>query len=202
MGFGMATSWHTIPSHQRRMMGFLLAAILLHSLVLFGLQVNGVGVRPELPDWMNIRLVAGIDESVDIDMVPKPRPQPVKPKPVETNKTSAKEPVTEKAEPQAQPQAQHFVKADSRPFEFENPKPFYPAAARRRGMQGTVLLGLEVDTRGKVSFIRIKKSSGYRLLDEAAIDTVRRWRFIPAKENDTAVRSVVEVPVKFSLQDS
>ena len=196
----MHLNWQQIPAHQRRMSGFLLAAVVLHSLVLLGLHAGGYDVQPELPDWMNIRLVAGIDESVYKDMPVKPQRAQAKPKPLKRINTANEQAENEISEAEQQAEAQHFVEADSRPYEHENPKPFYPAAARRRGMQGQVLLRVEVNVRGKVSNIELKKSSGYRLLDDAAITTVKQWRFIPAKNHNKLVTSVVEIPVRFELK--
>ena len=192
--------WHSSPVQHRRMGLFLLLAILLHGMVLYYYNQQAEEVRPQLPDWINIKLVAGIDQSEnktpnkqtsELKRVPKPV-EAVKPQPQSQQKT----PQTSKAA-----EAEHFVKADSRPLEYENPKPFYPAAARRRGMEGTVLLQVEVNERGKVSFIELKKSSGYRLLDNAAISTVKQWQFIPAKDDNRVVVSRVEVPVRFKLEE-
>lgn len=194
----MYLNWQQLPSHTRRMTGFLSAAVFLHGFALYLMYAGGISVYPELPDWMNIKLVAGLDISPQKDEITRPKQAVPKPKPVTSGKT---EQVSEELlEPEQQAEAQHFVKADSRPYEHENPKPFYPAAARQRGMQGLVLLGVEVDIRGKVSRVVLKKSSGYRLLDNAAAETVKRWRFIPAKKDHTSVVSVVDVPIRFELK--
>lgn len=199
MDISLSMSLRQVPAHHRRMSGFLLAAVVLHSFVLFGSPGRDHGAHPELPDWVNIKLVAGIDEAVN-SITPVKSSVPVsRPKPVE-NKTAREQQAEEKpAKPVPQPRAQHFVRADSRPFAHENPRPFYPAAARNRGMQGIVLLLVDVDMRGKVSQVEVKKSSGYRLLDESAVATVARWRFVPAKRDDRAVASRVEVPIRFEL---
>ena len=188
-----------IPSHQRRIFLFLSAALFLHGAALFGLQAGGFMLHPELPDWMNIKLVAGLDTGHEHNIPDKKSQPPAQAKLVENNHAANEQAVDKPTEPQ-QAQAQDFVKADSRPFEFENPKPFYPAAARRRGMQGQVLLQVEVNVRGKVSNIKLKHSSGYRVLDESAISTVSHWRFVPAKSGGEAVRSVVLIPIRFELK--
>ena len=49
--------------------------------------------------------------------------------------------------------------------------------------------------------VEIKKSSGFRLLDQAAIKAVRHWKFQPGRIGDLPVESKVEIPIKFSLQE-
>ena len=59
------------------------------------------------------------------------------------------------------------------------PKPEYPAEARARDLGGDGLYILHLDQKkGTVRFVTVEKSTGYRLLDNAAIDCLRRWRFI------------------------
>jgi periplasmic protein TonB len=58
------------------------------------------------------------------------------------------------------------------------PPPTYPGFALRNRQQGTVVVEILVDAQGKVTMARVQKSSGYPLLDEAAVDVVqKRWRF-------------------------
>jgi protein TonB len=82
-----------------------------------------------------------------------------------------------------------------------NPPPRYPAAARRRGVEGTVLVRLKVDGRGRVLDAEVLRSSGSKLLDEAAASALRRWRFTPGWDQKGVVESTVTVPVKFALRD-
>jgi protein TonB len=89
---------------------------------------------------------------------------------------------------------------DRMPSYRYNPKPRYPHAARRRGQEGKLLLLVEVLPSGRVGKIEIEKSSGFELLDNAAIDTVKRWRFVPAKRGANPVRAWVKIPVEFNLR--
>ncbi len=61
-----------------------------------------------------------------------------------------------------------------------NTPPPYPSMARRLGEEGEVRLDVRVGTDGAVIDVRLKKSSGSQLLDQTAIDTVKKWRFRPA----------------------
>ncbi len=81
----------------------------------------------------------------------------------------------------------------------ETPLPAYPPAARQQGLEGVVLLAVRVRADGRVGEIRVRESSGARLLDESAVTAVKRWTFVPARQGPRAVDSWVEVPVKFAL---
>lgn len=80
-----------------------------------------------------------------------------------------------------------------------NPMPSYPPAARRRGIEGKVVLDVLVSAEGQALAVEIARSSGSSLLDEAARETIRRWRFRPATRGDKAIEARATVPVQFSL---
>ncbi len=81
-----------------------------------------------------------------------------------------------------------------------NPPPRYPRTARRRGAQGTVILSVYVDAQGRVANLWIFESSGFRVLDNAALEGVKKWSFEPGRKGDTKVAMWVNVPVRFELQ--
>lgn len=81
----------------------------------------------------------------------------------------------------------------------DNPPPDYPAAARRMGQQGTVILEVFILTNGSVGEIRLKTSSGHTRLDEAAIEAVKKWRYLPATRGDKPIDYWYTQPVKFVL---
>jgi protein TonB len=81
-------------------------------------------------------------------------------------------------------------------------RPAYPILARMRGYEGMVLLAVEVMADGRPGEIRVKKSSGYALLDESALNAVQRWRFEPARRMNTPLAMTVEVPVRFYLKET
>jgi len=82
---------------------------------------------------------------------------------------------------------------------LHNPVPRYPNAARRRGVQGRVLLHVEVLAAGHCGRIEVQQSSGHTLLDEAAVDAVKQWRFVPAHYAGIAVTRWMQVPIRFQL---
>lgn len=95
-------------------------------------------------------------------------------------------------------QAQPDVKA--KPNYLKNPEPDYPERARRRHQAGLVLLAVKVTAAGRAERVEIKKSSGFSLLDNAAVEAVRDWEFQPARIGSLALESEIEVPVRFELK--
>lgn len=92
-----------------------------------------------------------------------------------------------------------ILKSSAMPAYDVNPKPPYPTSARRRGYEGEVKLRVLVLENGTVGEIKLEKPSGYEILDDTALDTVRKWKFKPATENGREVSSWVTVPIKFRL---
>lgn len=99
----------------------------------------------------------------------------------------------------AEPMEPVFVPADASAAYLRNPPPVYPLAARRRGLQGVVVLTVEVDAEGRPGLVTVRKSAGHALLDGSAVAAVRGWRFVPATSGGRPVASTVEVPVRFKL---
>lgn len=82
-----------------------------------------------------------------------------------------------------------------------NPKPKYPTIARSRGWQGKVLLRVRVTADGLSEAVTVHRSSGHEVLDESAVAAVEKWKFIPAKQGNTAVACTVIVPIIFTLNN-
>lgn len=85
---------------------------------------------------------------------------------------------------------------------LSNPPPTYPLSARRRGIEGTVLVRAEIAAGGECLRAELKKSSGAEVLDQAALEAVKKWRFVPAKRGNQAVVAWVEVPITFKLENN
>jgi periplasmic protein TonB len=79
--------------------------------------------------------------------------------------------------------------------------PTYPEIARLRGEQGRTVLRVSVGADGLPNAISVAVSSGYPMLDSAALSAVRDWRFVPATRGNTPVPAVAEVPVRFRLEN-
>lgn len=82
---------------------------------------------------------------------------------------------------------------------LNNPSPVYPRMSRRLGEQGTVVVRVLINTEGRAEQAEIRTSSGYARLDEAALDTVKRWRYVPGKRAGLAEAMWFNVPVRFVL---
>jgi periplasmic protein TonB len=135
----------------------------------------------------------------------KPVEQPVlaaAPAPATTSTfVVAEQPVATPAPVQAPPApaAPALVEARFDADYLSNPKPPYPAASRRLGETGTVHLRVHVSASGEAIKVLLRKSSGYERLDNSALETVARWRFVPARRGDEAVAAWVVVPIVFEL---
>ena len=81
----------------------------------------------------------------------------------------------------------------------KNPHPTYPLIARKKGWEGRVIIQAEIDREGNVSDIKVLKSSGFKVLDNASLETLKIWKFTPAKIGDKFVDDTVNIPVKFLI---
>jgi len=78
--------------------------------------------------------------------------------------------------------------------------PDYPPKARAKGIEGRVMLSVVIDKTGKVED-KIDVVDSIPMLDQAAIDAVRRWSFTPGRdEGGHPVKVQMEVPVPFALK--
>lgn len=91
---------------------------------------------------------------------------------------------------------------DARPDYRSNKPPPYPLLAKRKGLEGVVILLVEIDPRGNCVNAEVLETSGYPVLDEAALKSVAGWKFYPATKNGTPVQSRVKVPIRFELKSS
>jgi periplasmic protein TonB len=136
------------------------------------------------------------------DVIPQPKPRPREPDPVPSEAPAVREtpPEVQNATPPSP------VVLDAEPdYKAEylhNPRPPYPMVARRMGYHGKVVLDVEVLAEGKVGDVKLHQSCGYDILDNAALQTVKTWRFAPARRFGQAVTQRFLVPIKFSLEDS
>ncbi|MBW1706030.1 MAG: energy transducer TonB [Deltaproteobacteria bacterium] len=88
---------------------------------------------------------------------------------------------------------------EATPLYRKNPTPKYPKIARKRGYQGTVVIEVLVDRDGRVGDLRVSESSGYSILDRAAMASVKGWVFEPGMKGDQKVDMWVKVPIRFQL---
>ncbi len=94
------------------------------------------------------------------------------------------------------------VEPDYQAAYLNNPLPQYPMVARRMGLQGKVVLNVEVLESGRCGEVSVAQSSGHEVLDNAALQTVKSWSFAPARQGGRAVTKWFKVPIVFSLRDA
>jgi protein TonB len=86
----------------------------------------------------------------------------------------------------------------SAPRPIYNPEPEYSEEARKAKYQGVVVLALIIGPDGRPRDVKVVRQLGLGL-DEKAIETVRTWRFEPAKKDGQAVSVAINVEVNFNL---
>ena len=94
--------------------------------------------------------------------------------------------------------AQNAAPAEEPPEVISRTEPSYTEEARKNGVEGSVAMRVEVDSKGRVRTARMIRLLGYGL-DEAAIDSVMRWRFRPATRRGIPVSSFTSVEIHFRL---
>lgn len=83
---------------------------------------------------------------------------------------------------------------------LQNPKPPYPPMSRRLNEQGKSIIRVLIGIDGQPQKADIAKSSGYDRLDQAAMATVMRWRYVPGKRNGVPEEMWFNVPINWVLE--
>lgn len=83
---------------------------------------------------------------------------------------------------------------------LKNPPPSYPRISRRNGEQGTVIVRVFISTQGLPEKAEVRTSSGFARLDQAALEAVQRWRFVPGRRSGTPEAMWFNIPVRFVLE--
>ncbi|MEW5903235.1 MAG: energy transducer TonB [Pseudomonadota bacterium] len=188
----------------------VIGLVMLAHLLLFVLWL----AQPEPPvvavNEMSISFAQMNQQQADVvpqpEIKPQPKPEP-KPRVIEPEAPAAAETqpvVQETPPPVATPPSpvQLDTEPDYRADYLNNPRPPYPRVARRMGYQGRVVLNVEVLAEGLAGEVKLQSSSGYDILDNAAIQTVKTWKFAPARRFGQPVTQWFLVPIKFSLEDN
>ena len=118
------------------------------------------------------------------------------PEELETEPATTETPAEPAGPPPNEPVAAPMSARPS-PRPGQNRPPPYPVAAVKLGIEGTVVVILEVDATGRVSAAHIEQSSGSALLDDTALHALSRWRFEPARYGGIAVPSTFRKEVQF-----
>jgi len=106
-------------------------------------------------------------------------------------------PVVAPAAPPAPPR----VELPSSDAEYlQNPKPQYPALSKRLAEQGTVQIRVLIGVDGLAHKGQIERSSGFDRLDQSALATVLKWRYVPGKRAGVPEAMWFMVPIEFVLR--
>lgn len=133
------------------------------------------------------------------ELPPAPRPAPPRPRaPPVTRPMLA--PPSPRAPGEAPPAFTAALVPDRVAAAAFTPAPPYPPEARVRGQQGTVLVRVDIGADGRVTAVAVARSSGVEALDRAVLETVRTWRFDPARKGGRAVADAMLQSVRFSLE--
>ena len=143
-------------------------------------------VKPQIQIMVEEDDISGDDEDIEI---------------VETIASTSLDPYEEKEPPSQFGQTSKFVVWEDPPIAIKQVSPVYPDFAKKSGIEGTVILEVEVFETGKVGAIDVLKSlmPGPGGLDEAAIKAVKQWEFQPAKSSGKPIACWVKLPIGFTL---
>ncbi len=128
-------------------------------------------------------------------VAPPPAPLP----PITAPVAPAAAPVVAAAPPPAPPPPPRVELPSSDADYLQNPKPSYPAISRRLGEQGRVVVRVLIGIDGSAQKAEIASSSGFDRLDQAALSTVQRWRYVPGKRGGVPEAMWFNVPLQFVL---
>jgi periplasmic protein TonB len=91
------------------------------------------------------------------------------------------------------------VTPDTKPTPIRTPPPVYPEVLRADNVAGTVVLSVAIDEKGEVTECTVTNSTDKRF-ETAAVDAVRKWRFSPAKKDNSPVACRVTLPIRFAAE--
>lgn len=214
-------SWD--ESHRRNRLAGMAVTILLHAVVIIAL-LQYEPVRSAFTQAMPIMVSLITPQPIVEKPQELPKPLPVKPSVQQPKATEPPQLITATSEAPAPvlaptppppqpapiegarpPQAITAAPMTVIPPSFDadylvNPPPPYPPLSRRMGEQGKVVLRVLVNPKGTADKVELKSSSGSSRLDHAALETVKHWRFVPARQGDQPIAAWVLIPITFTLK--
>jgi protein TonB len=149
---------------------------------------------------------------------PRPRPRPLpqpKPAPVAAPEPAPlapvvpatppappapPQPVVAAAPPPAPPAPPRIELPSSNADYLRNPSPPYPPMSKRLGEQGRVVVRAFIQPDGTASRAEVQRSSGFERLDQTAVQTVLRWRYVPGKRAGVPEAMWFNIPINFVLE--
>ena len=190
--------------------GPALAVIGIHVLIIYGLATS-MGIV-KIPKFAEPLEAVFIPEQTEVQ---PEQPKPVKPEIDQVMPTEQPMPEIEFDEPIAPPAetaipasenaiaATEATGAVAQDLKTSNRvEPMYPPTSRRAGEEGTVRLKVLVDEKGKPRDVAVATSSGFARLDQAAMEAVRKWRFVAATDGTNPISAWTQVAITFRLTNS
>lgn len=187
--------------------GPALAVIGIHVLIIYGLATT-MGIV-KVPKFAEPIEAVFIPEQTQAE--PEP-PTPVKPEMDQVMPTEQPMPELQFEEPIAPPAETAIPASDNAIAATEatgaiaqdlkasnRVEPTYPSASRRAGEEGTVRLKVLVDEKGRPRDVAVANSSGFARLDQAAMEAVRKWRFVAATDGTNPISAWTQVAITFRL---
>ncbi|MFC4311209.1 TonB family protein [Steroidobacter flavus] len=186
--------------------GPAMAVIGIHILIIYGLAASmGVVKVPQFAAPLEAVFIAEETKSEPDPPVPvKPEIDQVVPTDTPMPEVQFDEPVVAPVENTAPP-SENAIAATTAGAVAQDLKtsnrvePSYPPASRRAGEEGTVRLKVLVDEKGRPKDVTVANSSGFARLDEAAMQAVRKWRFVAATDGTNPISAWTQVAITFRL---
>ncbi|WP_093535443.1 energy transducer TonB [Stenotrophomonas rhizophila] len=176
--------------------------IALHLAALMLLLIPAVAPKAVTEKERNIMVTLVDAPPPPVKNLSPPKPSPVPPPPqapvIDVPEPRPNDIVTPPSPP-SPPQPPSSIEASVDISSKAMNPPRYPPAAFRAGIQGEVILIIDVDANGNVTNVSVEKSSRNRDLDRAAMEAARKWRFNAAESGGKKAAGRVRVPVNFAL---
>ena len=185
---------------------------LLISVSLHGVLIGATGFMPsmrqvsvqEAPNTLEITaigqpLVYVLEEEIVTEEIVEDSIEDEIPQEIVLSNNVKKPKADQNVQPTLISQKSQGAVSKAKPLAYVNPAPLYPRIAREKGWEGIVRLNVLVDKEGAVGLVNIQKSTGFEILDEAALKTVEKWKFSPAQSGSMKFSSRVTIPIQFTL---
>jgi protein TonB len=201
-------------TNSRRTFAFFVV-VAVHVLLIWGINAGLTDIIAEkvLGNLQSVEIAAPKEEE---DKPPPPPPKMEAPPPFvpppdiaieapPVENTTAIQVVTQTRPVEAPPPVavRKMVRAEPS-YDKKHPptRPDYPSSELRAGHEGTVYLDLYVLVDGRIGEAKVKTSSGFARLDEAALDHVKRpYRLVPAMEDGKPLAAWVTLPIVFKIEN-
>ncbi|WP_430433728.1 energy transducer TonB [Methyloversatilis sp.] len=153
-------------------------------------------VKPVRKEQPLPQIAAAADAPTSATVAPQP-PAPPEPVAIDAPPVSEPSPAPVTAAPAVAPPPVTPPKFNV--AYLQNPRPAYPPMSKRLGEAGRVMLRVMVNVNGLPTNVEVRKSSGFPRLDEAALEAVRKWKFVPARRGEEPVAGLADIPIDFGL---